>query len=54
MRPVEVQLSGNFYQLPFQTHDSMITMARGMRVEKARKDFHRLKEQRAEKGLRMN
>ena len=52
MRPTEVKLSGNFYQLLFQMHNSMITMARRMRVEKARKDFHRLKEQCAEKRIK--
>ena len=49
VRPTEVKLPGNFYKLPIEIHDSMLIMARSMRVEKARRDFHRLKEQRAEK-----
>ena len=46
-----MKISGNFYQLPHQTHNAIIIMARGMGVEKEREDFQRLKEQRAEKMI---
>ena len=49
VRPTEVKLSGNFYNLPIETRDSMLTLAREKVKENPRRDLVRLKEQRAEK-----
>ena len=43
VRPTEIKLPGNFCKLSIETHDSILIMAR------ARRNLHRLKEQRAGK-----